>query len=79
MLMSHLVGCIPMMHIVLVHIIWKMWLDVLTQQHSLIPMQHLHKREQGAKSDASLDVCEVSVYLDQRMQNAQKLFHSSVV
>ncbi len=75
MLVSHLVGCIPMMHIILVHITWEMWLDVLTQQHSLVPMQHLHQRVEGPESDAqppSLNVCEVLVYLERHKQNAQK-------
>ena len=74
MLVSHLVGCIPMVHIVLVHITWEMWLDVLTQQHSLVPMQHLQQRAEGADcaQPPSLNVCEVLVYSEQRMQNAQK-------
>lgn len=42
MLMGDLVGSVATVHIILVHAIWMLRLDVLTQQHPLVPMQHLH-------------------------------------
>ena len=41
MLVGDLVGSVATVHIILVHAIWMLRLDVLTQQHPLVPMQHL--------------------------------------
>ena len=55
MLMGHLVSCIPMVHVIFVHPAGEVWLYVLSKQHPLVPMEHLHQGEQAASAGLAHD------------------------